>query len=192
MMVVSRKSMKTKPLNEKEIAVLFTEFFCELKKYVLNFTNSIDFAEDSAQLSFMKLCRNKPSFETPESAKCWLKTVAKNSLFTFHKKNKKYVFIDTQEPSSQIENFQPEIDVASGFENLASSEEEILYKTTLTNLMNKLTKKQKEVLQLRYFENLTYEQIAQKTKNKVTNVGFLINEGKKNLKKFWNNYAKAY
>ena len=192
MMVVSRKSMKTKPLNEQEIAVLFTEFFCELKKYVLNFTNSIDFAEDSAQLSFMKLCRNKPSFETPESAKCWLKTVAKNSLFTFHKKNKKYIFIDTQESASQIENLQPEIDVASGFENLVDSEEEVLHRTTLTSLMNKLTKKQKEVLQLRYFENLTYEQIAQKTKNKVTNVGFLINEGKRNLKKFWNNYAKAY
>lgn len=182
--------MKTEPLNEQEIAVLFTEFFCDLKKYVLNFTNSIDFAEDSAQLSFLKLCRNKPSFETPESAKCWLKTVAKNSLFTFHKKNKKYIFIDTQESTSQIENLQPELDVASGFEKLANLEEETFNKSAIIDLMNKLTKKQKEVLQLRYFENLTYEQIAQKTKNKVTNVGFLINEGKRNLKKYWDNYAK--
>jgi len=191
MMVVSRKSMKTKPLNEQEIAVLFTEYFRELKKYILNFTNSKDFAEDSVQQSFMKLCRAKPSFENAESAKYWLKTVAKNSLFTFHKKNKKYIFIDTQESASEIENMQPQIDVASGFENLADLEEEVLNRTTLISLMDKLTKKQKEVLQLRYFENLTYEQIAQKTKNKVTNVGFLINEGKRNLKKFWNNYAKA-
>lgn len=189
-MVVSRKSMKTKPLNEQEIAVLFTEYFCELKKYILNFTNSKDFAEDSVQQSFMKLCRAKPSFENTESAKYWLKTVAKNSLFTFHKKNKKYIFIDTQESASQIENLQPEIDVANGFENLAELEEESLHKNAIINLMNKLTKKQKEVLHLRYFENLTYEQIAKKTQNKVTNVGFLINEGKKNLKKFWNNYAK--
>lgn len=191
MMVVSRKSMKTKPLNEQEIAVLFTEYFSELQRYVLNFTSSKDFAEDSAQQSFMKLCKAKPSFENAESAKYWLKTVAKNCLFTFHKKNKKYIFADSQEAILEVENLHPMIDFSSGFENLAKSEEESFYKTTLVNLMNKLTKKQKEVLRLRYFENLTYEQIAKKTKNKVTNVGFLINEGKKNLKKFWTSYAKA-
>ena len=182
--------MKTKSLNEEEIAVLFTEFFSELKKYILNFTSSIDFAEDSVQLSFMKLCKAKPLFENQESAKYWLKKVAKNSLFTLHKKNKKYIFIDPQETPTEIENLNPILDVASGFENLASSEEEQFSKTALTSLMNKLTKKQKEVLQLRYFENLTYEQIAKKTRNKTTNVGFLINEGKKNLKKHWDNYAK--
>ena len=191
MMVVSRKSMKTKPLNEQEIAVLFTEYFRELKKYVLNFTNSVDFAEESAQLSFMKLCRRKPFFENPENAKYWLKTVAKNSLFTLHRKNKKYIFIDPNENPCEIKTLESMIDTENGFEVLASSEEEVSCKTTLASLMNKLTEKQKEVLQLRYFENLTYEQIAQKTKNKVTNVGFLINEGKRNLKKFWNNYAKA-
>jgi RNA polymerase sigma factor (sigma-70 family) len=184
--------MKTKCLNEEEIAVLFTEYFCELKKYVLNFTSCVDFAEDSAQLSFMKLCKSKPFFEDQESAKHWLKKVARNSLFTLHKKNKKYIFIDPQESNSEIQNLEPMLDIVSGFESLASSEEEVSCKTTLVSLMNKLTKKQKEVLRLRYFENLTYEQIAQKTKNKVTNVGFLLNEGKRNLRKFWDSYAKAH
>ncbi len=189
-MVLSRKSMKTKPLNEQEIAVLFTEYFGELKKYILKFTDSKDFAEDSAQQSFMKLCKAEPSFESAECAKYWLKAVAKNSLFTFHKKNKKYIFLDTQETPMEIGN-DSMIDTASGFEKLAKSEEEVFCRTTLLKSMDRLTKKQKEVLRLRYFENLTYEQIAKKTKNKVTNVGFLINEGKKNLKKFWNSYAKA-
>jgi RNA polymerase sigma factor (sigma-70 family) len=182
--------MKTKCLNEEEVAVLFTEFHSELKKYVLNFTSSIDYAEDSAQLSFAKLLKRKPVFENSESAKYWLKKVARNCLFTFHKKNKRYIFVDPQENQSEIKNLDPMLDIASGFETLASLEEEVSSKKTLTNSINKLSKKQKLVIQLRYFENLSYEQIAKKTKSKVTNVGFLLNEAKNNLKKHFLNEAK--
>jgi RNA polymerase sigma factor (sigma-70 family) len=182
--------MKAKPLNEQEIANLFAEFYCELKKYASVFAYSVDIAEDSAQSSFIKLCKNKPVFDNTECAKHWLKKVARNCLFTFYKKNKRYIFLDPQESPSEIKNLDPVIDLASGFEILASSEDEIKFKTSLANSINKLTKKQKQVIELRYFHDLSYEQIAKKTKSKVTNVGFLLNEAKNNLKKHLLNEAK--
>jgi len=117
--------MKTKSLNEQEVAVLFDQFYKDLKRYVLNFTDSIECAEDSAQLSFAKLLKKKPAFEDSECAKHWLKKVARNCLFTFHKKNKRYIFVDPQENQSEIKNLNPMLDTASGFEVLASSEEEV-------------------------------------------------------------------
>jgi RNA polymerase sigma factor (sigma-70 family) len=53
----------------------------------------------------------------------------------------------------------------------------------ITNLLEKLSEKQRKAIQLRYYKNLSYEEIAKKMNTNVNNVGFSICTGIKNLRK---------
>ena len=188
-MICLRKFMKTNVLKQQEIEDLFKEFFSELLAYVHKFTPNFTHAQDSAQHSFTKLAKGKCSFKDLDTVKAWLKVVARNSLYTYYKRNNRYFLCEHSEFISENNNFKL-IDNSNGFSVLAESEEEALTNDNIRNLLNKLSKKQKEVIVLRYFQDLSYEEIAKKTKSKVTNVGFLINEAKSNLKKHLLSQAK--
>ena len=189
-MVVSRKFMKTNTLKQQEIENLFNEFFSELIAYTHKFTSNFTHAKESAQHSFAKLVKSNRSFKDSDAVKAWLRVVTKNCLYTYYKRNNRYFLCEHSEFISENNDFQL-IDHSNGFSVLAESEEEKLRKDNIKKVLNKLSKKQKEVIMLRFFQNLSYEEIAKKTKNKVTNVGFLINEAKNNLKKHLLNEAKA-
>jgi RNA polymerase sigma-70 factor (ECF subfamily) len=182
--------MKTNTLKQQEIENLFKEFFSELVAYAHKFTSNFTHAKDSAQQSFTKLAKSKHSFEDLNAAKAWLRVVVRNCLYTYYKRNNRYFLCEHSEFISENNNFQL-IDHSNGFSVLSESEEEKLRKNNIKKVLNKLSKKQKEVIVLRFFQNLSYEEIAQKTKSKVTNVGFLINEAKNNLRKHLLNEAKA-
>jgi RNA polymerase sigma-70 factor (ECF subfamily) len=181
--------MKTNTLKQQEIENLFKEFFSELLAYMHKFTSNFTHAQESAQHSFTKLAKGKYSFKNLDTTKAWLKVVARNCLYTYYKRNNRYLLCEHSEFVSEDNNFKL-IENSNGFNILVQSEEEASVKLDIKNSLNKLSKKQKEVITLRYFENLSYEEIAKKTKNKVTNVGFLINEAKNNLKKHLSNRAK--
>lgn len=181
--------MKTNVIKQQEIENLFKEFFSELIAHTHKFTPNFTHAQESAQQSFAKLSKNKPSFTDLEGAKAWLKVVSKNCLFTYYKRNNRYFLCENSEFVNENNNFHL-IDHSNGFSVLAESEEEKLRKNNIRKVLNKLSKKQKKVIVLRFFQNLSYEEIAKKTKSKVTNVGFLLNEAKNNLRKHLLNEAK--
>jgi RNA polymerase sigma factor (sigma-70 family) len=54
--------------------------------------------------------------------------------------------------------------------------------------LNKLSDNQKKAIKLRYFNNLSYAEIAKKMKTSEGNVGFSISAGIRNLKKHFYKY----
>ena len=112
------------------------------------------------------------SFDNIEKIKSWLRTVTKNSIYTYFEKNRRYSFTDPLNLENDFED--KEIVVKdTGLSILIESEENEKNKQKLATCIDKLSKKQKQVIQLRFFQNMSYEQIAKKTKNKVTNVSCL-------------------
>lgn len=183
--------MKTKTSNDEKVVQLFKEFSSELKKYANKICPNATHAEDCVQLSFVKLWRKKDiySFDNVEKIKSWLRTVTKNSIYTYFERNRRYSFTDPLHLENDFEDKQVVVK-DTGLSILIESEESEVNKQKLATCIDKLSKKQKQVIQLRFFQNMSYEQIAKKTKNKVTNVGFLLNEAKNNLKKHLTNQEK--
>lgn len=175
---------KAKTSTDQKVVQLFKEFSPELKRYANRICSNATHAEDCVQLSFVKLWKKKDtySFDNIEKIKSWLRTVIKNSIYTYFERNKRYNFTDPLVLENEFEDKKVVVN-DTGLSILIESEETEKNKQKLTTCINKLSKKQKQVIELRFFQNMSYEQIAKKTKNKVTNVGFLINEAKNNLKK---------
>jgi DNA-directed RNA polymerase specialized sigma24 family protein len=126
--------------NFEEIENLIKEFFSELLAYMHKFTSNFTHAQESAQHSFTKLAKGKYSFKNLDTTKAWLKVVARNCLYTYYKRNNRYLLCEHSEFVSEDNNFKL-IENSNGFNILVQSEEEASVKLDIKNSLNKLSKK---------------------------------------------------
>jgi RNA polymerase sigma-70 factor (ECF subfamily) len=107
--------------------------------------------DDVLQNTFIKIYRNIKSFKGDSRLYSWMYRIARNESYTFLKKRSKILKISSEELQDHIVN-NLESDVY--FEG-----DEI--KLKLQKAINTLPEKQKEVFQLRYFEEMKYQDMAE-------------------------------
>jgi len=135
-----------------------------------------DRARDVVQETFVKFQSNGAK-DLPDPA-TWLFTVCRNGALNVCRKERRLVFLDEAILESQsIETPMPfdrlERDEAAGF---------------LMRIVATLPLRQQEVLQLKFQNDLSYQQIAEITKTNSNNVGVLIHTALKTLRQ---KYAAA-
>lgn len=121
----------------------------------LRYLNDHYEADDATQEIFIKIFKNINKFKFKSSLKTWVYQIARNHCYSELRKNKNYQFTST---GNMEDN---EID--KWFKNtetpLSKVESEEFFDAFHTAL-NKLPEKQRETFALRYFEELTYEEIS--------------------------------
>ncbi len=127
---------------------IYREYFSDVYKYLLVLTKNEHLAEEITQETFFKALRSIDKFKGDCSVYSWLCQIAKNTYFTHLKKEKKADKNTADNSETYIEN---------GFFQIEDSESAFLIHSALHNL----DEPYKEVFYLKFFTELSYNQIAQ-------------------------------
>lgn len=158
--------------------VLFTDivnmYVDDLYTYARYMVSDTDDADDIVQKTFLSFYNNMHKLKLAETIKPWLFTVARNHCLDFLKKKKNVAFSDIDEGELEI----PSTDVS--IEQQIDSEG---FQDNVKQHMLSLPSAFREVMLLKYFEDLTFEEIAERTLISINTVKSNFYRGKRLLYK---------
>ena len=132
-----------------DFEAIYTQYFDSVNKYVFSLCRNETLAEEITQEAFYKAMEHLDQFDGKCKLYVWLCQIAKNTYFTYTKKQKRYAS-------------EAEIDLAQPSE--LSLERVLLDKETawkLHKLLHRLNEPYKEVFSLRVFGELPFSQIGE-------------------------------
>lgn len=129
------------------------DFFCAASGYIkiIAYKYLIDksFVNDVVTTTFFKIFDNIQTFDELQNGKAWVSKIAQNEAYTINNRERKHCHASLDEVSEEI---ACTTDDSNSLEFVAA----------LQNALNKLEETDREIVELRVFEDLTYEEIAQK------------------------------
>jgi RNA polymerase sigma factor (sigma-70 family) len=134
------------------IQSLYDEYANDLLLYGLKMGYNRDILEDAIHDIFYRMCRSPHRLRKIEKLKIYLFSALKNQLVNIHKAASKNTTTDIQEF-----NFSVEID---SLHILIEKEERIQIKEKINRLLEVLSDKQREIIYLRFFQELSYDEIG--------------------------------
>lgn len=177
------KYLLEKIINKDEKA--FQQFVETHHKLVLNVCNNIlndyDDAMDVSQEVFIKFYESVHTFRGDSKVSTWLYRISVNKSLNFlrsKKRNKWFSSLDVLF-NDDSKKFEPEDKELKPGEDLEQNEN----KKALYFALNKLPDKQRIAISLNNFEDLSYKEISEVMEISVSEVGVIINRGKKKLQK---------
>ncbi len=142
-----------------------------LVSYAVHLLGDADRGRDVAQETFMRLC-SQPREQIEPRLGEWLFTVCRNLCIDVRRKERRM---------NLLAEGQAELQVAGDAPPHAGIEQEESLAGVMASLAS-LSPNQQEVIRLKFQDGLSYKQIAEVTHLTVTNVGFLIHTGLKNIR----------
>jgi RNA polymerase sigma factor (sigma-70 family) len=163
--------------ENNRMKALLERFELPLLQYATRILGDRDRARDVVQETFVRLQRDGADLRDNAPAK-WLFTVCRNGALNVCRKERRMTYLD-----EEILEAQP------GGEPLPSERiEQSEARGFLMKIVASLPPRQQEVLQLKFQNDLSYQQIAEITKTSANNVGVLIHTALKTLRE---RYAHA-
>lgn len=128
--------------------LIYQTYFKDVFLYLRSLSNSESVAEEITQETFAKTLKALDRFDGRGDIKAWLFTIAKNTYFTYCKRQK--IFVENE----IVDNIAaPQFDFTSCIEN-----EEIAFR--IHQFLHHMKEPYKEVFSLRVFGELSFEKIA--------------------------------
>ncbi len=139
--------------------------------YIYGYTNNLQDAEDLMIEAFARIMVKKPRIQ-PEYFKTYLYKTARNLAARFHEKRSRFQIFDYEDISEEIADSVLTEDVLADKER-----NEVLH-----ICLDRIDPRMKEALWLFYFEDLSYDQIADVMKMRKKQVDHLRDSGKKRMR----------
>lgn len=163
------------------IQTLLRRYEIPLLQFATRITGDRETAKDVVQETFIKFQRNGALSNEAEPA-IWLFTVCRNGALNVCRKEKRMMYLDeglieSRKDDQPMPFEQMEQKEAAGF---------------LLRIVATLPPRQQEVLQLKFQNDLSYQQIAQVTKTTANNVGVLIHTALKTLRERYGQASKDF
>ncbi|MEX2640500.1 MAG: sigma-70 family RNA polymerase sigma factor [Balneolales bacterium] len=137
------------------LKILYNRYHSSLYLYAEKFCGSPDMAEDHVQNLFLRIWEKRNSLAEVTGVKTYLWTALRRSLITTLNKNQR-------ENIYQEEVFDNLPDMNFNAEELLTQRElDDQNKDELMNAFGQLSKRQREVIFLKFYEGMTYEEIEQ-------------------------------
>nr|WP_097014316.1 sigma-70 family RNA polymerase sigma factor [Anaerocolumna aminovalerica] len=131
-----------------EFEEIYSEYFEDVYRYVLCLCRNESIAEDITQETFFKALKNIDSFKGDCKMSVWLCQIAKNSYFSYLKKEQ-----------NNFERFEDIVDIFdAGFEQILVDDDSAF---EIHKLLHNLEEPYKEVFTLRFFGDLPFLKIAE-------------------------------
>lgn len=138
--------------NWEAYTSLYNDYYSLLNNYGYKFTRNTNLIEDAIHDLFIRLWTTRNNLGNPASVKNYLYKSMRNTLLRKIKTEEKYTGIDNEEYSFgfEVTYTQPAgLDV-----------EEKEFRQKLQSVINNLPPRQKEIIFLRFYEGLSYDEIA--------------------------------
>lgn len=170
--------------SKKAFKALYDKYYRLIRYIIFDATKDEELTADLTSVTFVKAYERLHYFVETISFEAWLKTIAINTVIDHFRreKNKQNSYsIDDEDNTIQIPtDNDPETDF------IKSESIEIL-KCALTRLRTKY----RRLLELRYFDNLSYEELSAKLGIPVGTVKSDLNKAKHKLKQFFQIISKS-
>ena len=157
--------------NQDALATLYLRYSDLLYGTCLKYLSSADEAKDAVMNIYQELLRKLPEHEVT-NFKSWVYVLTKNYCLMQLRAAKKSRTVSLDSHNVQSTGF-------SHLDNVLNKEEEFV---RLENCMKSLPEKQKRSIQLFYYQNKCYNEIAEETGMEWNKVRSLIQNGRRNLK----------
>lgn len=172
---------KSADRENDRMKTLLQRFELPLLQYATRIIGDRDRARDVVQETFVRLQRDGADLHDNAPAK-WLFTVCRNRALNVCRKERRMTYLD-----DKILEAQP------GAEPLPSERiEQSEARGFLLQIVASLPPRQQEVLQLKFQNDLSYQQIAEITKTSANNAGVLIHTALKTLRERYAHAARDF
>ena len=170
---------KTQNGDAESFGILVERYEAKLLRYGRKFLTNNDDIIDLVQEVFLRAYTNIQDFDTTRRFSPWLYRIAHNAFINALKKTK-------SEPLHFFDpdTILPHLVADQNTENVASERE---LKERMNSSIDNLGAKYREPLILRFFENLSYDEIADILRIPVSTVGVRISRAKAALKIIYEN-----
>ncbi len=164
-----------------DFAELLRRFELPLVQYAARIIGDRERARDVVQETFVQLQRSKREQLDHAPAK-WLFIVCRNRALNVCRKERRMMYLDqeileTRQSEDPAPHQQLEQKEASGF---------------LLRILDTLPPRQQEIVQLRFQNDLSYQEIAEITKLSATNVGVLLHNALKTLRERYSHASRQF
>ncbi|MEE9350267.1 MAG: RNA polymerase sigma factor [Flavobacteriaceae bacterium] len=153
---------------------LLNTFWKDVYRFLLEKTKNEDEAEDITIKTFAKAFDKLSIYKESYKFKTWLITISKN-IYIDHLRQQKQATISITKSDNSVFDIKDES---------PSAEDRIITEQNLAKLLayiKKLKPHYQEVIQLRYFQEMTYKEIAKTLDEPITNVKVKLLRAKKLL-----------
>lgn len=143
--------------------------------YVLRLSRlSREDAEDLLQDIFLSVYRNLNDFDRDLKFSSWIYRIAHNRTVSFWRKNKNRERVLSQDEEMKLINLPSSENLSRELEIRGDAEE-------VQKTLKKISKKSREVLLLRFFEDKSYEEISDILEKPMGTVATLLSRAKKEM-----------
>jgi RNA polymerase sigma-70 factor, ECF subfamily len=163
--------------DQKAFRSLVNRYLPLVYNALYQMTQNHEISEEMAQEAFVKVYKNLNSFDRSRSFKPWLLRIASNAAISALRKQSKVVSLNALEEEGYWgePDHQPTEDVTVRLERKLSSQE-------VLKALGNMDEKYRQVLLLRYQNELSYEEIAQTLNIPLNTVRTWIKRGLDKLK----------
>lgn len=155
---------------------LLNHYWAEVYNYILKRTNNETDAEDIVIETFSKAFTNIVKYDDTYAFNTWLISIAKNVHIDMVRKRKNVSFLDINDENQHNLNYI--------IDDTMNMEDEIIQQQNLAifkNYLMLLKPNYREVIEMRFFQEMTYNEIAEALQEPLNNVKVKIMRAKKLL-----------
>ena len=175
-MEINKQIEKAKKGNQVAFTFLLDYYWNEVYGFMLKRTENETIAEDITIETFSKAFDKIASYNSEFQFNTWLIAIAKNVYIDLLRKKKTNLFVEITDSEDQ-----QAYNVA---DTTLSAEDALINEQNLSRLLQcikELKPHYQEVIQLRYFQEMTYQEIALKINEPLSNVKIKLLRAKKLL-----------
>jgi len=163
--------------NQDHFLHIVKRYEKKLLSFILRISNvSLEEAQDLLQEIFIKTYQNLNDYDPSLKFSSWIYRITRNHVISNYRKNKNKQTLMASEVSDNLLN-----NLASNFDVTKQIDNDIL-KEKIISALNKIDKKYREVIILKYFEEKSYDEISDIIKKPTGTVATYLNRGKKKFK----------
>ncbi|HBI34289.1 MAG TPA: hypothetical protein DEA43_01955 [Candidatus Moranbacteria bacterium] len=163
--------------NREAYKELFARYQKKLFVYIFHLVGNRDETEDILQNVFSKTYKSIEHFDTARKFSSWIYRIAHNESVNFLKRKSKRYTVSWDDISTS----KDKLDTATNEERPEEKMEHQEIVKEIDYALKKIPARYQKVLQMRYFDEYSYEEIGKILKKPVNTVGTLINRAKKKL-----------
>ena len=143
--------------NDRAIGTLVDRYLVDVYNFALKLTNDSQAAEDIVQESFIKAWKNIRGFRRGSSFRTWLFTITRNTAIDLLRKRKDLTFSNFETEDGRNILVETIDDKGLLPDELLAQAESVQF---VQSLLSELDPLYRDVLTLRYSENLTFNDIG--------------------------------
>lgn len=163
--------------NREAYKELFARYQKKLFVYIFHLVGNRDETEDILQNVFSKTYKSIEHFDIARKFSSWIYRIAHNESVNFLKRKSKRYTVSWDDISTS----KDKLDTATNEERPEEKMEHQEIVKEIDYALKKIPARYQKVLQMRYFDEYSYEEIGKILKKPVNTVGTLINRAKKKL-----------